>query len=631
MSALRVVDLFCGPGGLSEGLRQAGLSTVYALDKDRAATDTFAKNHLEAMVVRADVTGIDPDSLPEFDVLVGGPPCVEFSASKGTKGNILEGLRLVQEYLRVVYERSPRYWIMENVPRIVLHLPAEIPLRWIGVDKPGSLHVPVRTYFDCADFGVPQARRRFLMGNFPIPATTHCAPNSSQDLFSNSTNTRLPWVTLGEILRALPDPLKAGATGTVIDPNYELELARGALTDHFHPVLLSERETRNIRNAKVSHPFMGRMAFPDEQGRPARTVVATQLGRETLVLGGLVGGKTVYRRATVRECATLQSFPISYQFFGGSLNARYRLAGDAVPPRLSYLIGQEIRRLEGYSELKKPLVVTKPIELSPPASLRPPRTTPTVFAIKRKFGELVPGKEVRGCRVEFDNSGSDKPIAAQWINANHLLSWKSRLYVGEGSKFLKTETFSLDAALDEVAPHCAANAEIAKHFDAMLRDAEKRLTGWVPDASTLQAAWSGRCADLVGPEQVVDKLSEIVDRHFPAQRYSRCFIPRAGRSHIVSDRGLRVRLAAALVLTAYCAALVNEDTRWVEANTENRFISPEWPKRRTRGGKKVHIINPADQLARLVRPRSGASVFSVKGESAFSGAFVRRAATTRSA
>lgn len=627
MRPFRVVDLFCGPGGISEGLKQAGLETVYALDKDRAATDTFAKNHPEATVIRADVTGIDADSLPDFDVLVGGPPCVEFSASKGTKGNILEGLRLVQEYLRVVYERSPRYWIMENVPRIVLHLPAEIPLKWIGVDKPGSLHVPVRTYFECADFGVPQARRRFLMGNFPIPAATHHAPTKPLDLFASEGSARLPWLTLGDILRALPDPLKGNASDVVIDPNYGFGLDSDALTDHFHPVLLSERETRNIRNAKVSHPFMGKMAFPDEEGRPARTVVATQLGRETLVLGSVMGGKTVFRRATVRECATLQSFPTSYQFFGGSLNARYRLAGDAVPPRLAYLIGQEIRRLEAFPELKQPLVATQPIELSPPASLRPPRSKPTVFPINRRFGELVPGKEVRGSRVELDNSGADKPAVAQLMKANHILSWKSRLYVGEGSKLLKTETFTFEAALEEVAAHCARNVEIAKHFDAMLRDAEKRLAGWVPDASTLQASWSGRCANIVGPEQIVDRLSQIVDKHFPSERYSRYFVPRAGVSRIVPDRGLRVRLAAALVIAAYCAALINEDTRWAETNAEIRFISPEWPKRRTRVGKKVQIHSPADQLARLIRAQSGASVFAVQDAS--SAVFARRVATTR--
>src|SRR5262249_2017367 len=157
---------------------------------------------------------------------------------------------------------------------------------------------------------------------------------------------------------------------------------------------LNQREVRSIRNAKVAHPYMGRMAFPDDKDRPARTVVATQLGRETLVLGCISGGREVFRRATVRECATLQSFPISYQFFGGSLNTRYRLAGDAVPPRLCYLIGTEICRLEGRRRLTA-RVVTRPIELSPQVSLKPGRTKSTTFPITRKFAELIPGKEVR--------------------------------------------------------------------------------------------------------------------------------------------------------------------------------------------------------------------------------------------
>ena len=183
---LKVVDLFCGPGGMGEGLRQAGFRTVYAMDKDKAAAETYSHNHPGASVECRDVTGFDPEKLPEFEILIGGPPCVEFSNSKGSRGNILEGLRLVQEFLRVVYERKPRYWIMENVPRIVLHLPEEIPLKWIGVEKRGSLHIPVRGEFNCADFGVPQARKRFLMGNFPRPLQTHAAATVEGDLFTGA-------------------------------------------------------------------------------------------------------------------------------------------------------------------------------------------------------------------------------------------------------------------------------------------------------------------------------------------------------------------------------------------------------------------------------------------------------------
>ena len=517
--------------------------------------------------------------------------------------------RLVQEYLRVVYERSPRYWIMENVPRIVLHLPEEIPLRWIGVDKAGSLHIPVRAQFDCADFGVPQARKRFLMGSFPVPERTHSANPNDGDLFRNGNETLEPWRALGDIIRVLPDPLEDRTkSGDIIDPNYGFSMPSSELTDHFHPVILNEREVRAIRRAKVSHPYMGKMSFPDHEDRPARTVVATQLGRETLVLRGLLGNKEVFRRATVRECAALQTFPLSYQFFGGSLNARYRLAGDAVPPRLSYLIGREICRMEGQHPVPAAYVRTRPIEISPQTNFTR-RSRKFQFPIDRKFSELVPGKEVRGCRVELDNSGTERsPV--QLIRANHIVSWKARLYVGEGKRLLKSETFTTEEALGEVAEYCANSKQAAKGFDALLRHAEARLAGWAPDASTLQASWSGRVAGVMRPEELVDILSGIVDQHFPSPRYSQIFVVCSGKSRIIPQRGLRIRLAAALVLTAYCSALINQDTRWVEDNSSLRFTSPDWPLQEN-GTQltSVHIGNPAEHLAKLVQSRASGTAF----------------------
>ena len=111
---MRVADLFCGGGGISEGLRLAGFEIVYGLDNSKAAVDTFQHNHPKATVVKSAIEDIDTDSIPEFEVLVGGPPCIEFSASKQGRGNILAGLKLIQAFLQVVYKRKPKYWIMEN-------------------------------------------------------------------------------------------------------------------------------------------------------------------------------------------------------------------------------------------------------------------------------------------------------------------------------------------------------------------------------------------------------------------------------------------------------------------------------------------------------------------------------------
>ena len=397
MKKLRVADLFCGAGGISVGFEMANCEVVFGLDKVSAAVETFKNNHLKAQTVQADASDFNWDSIPEFDILVGGPPCINFSMSKGGNANVLEGLRLVQAFLKVVYERKPKYWIMENVPRIALHLPDEIPLKWIGIDKKGVLHVPRRHEFNAANYGTPQNRKRYLIGNYEMPIKTHYDP-SAKSIPHNAKHLE-PWLTLEHVLSNLPSPYLKNKPDSVTDPNYGFNLDTKFLTEQFQAVEMTAEEIKKIRKAKTEHPFMGRMKFPDDITRPARTVVATQMGRETLVIMEQIDKKVIYRRATVRECSAIQSFPISFQYFGNNLNARYKLAGDSGPPKLSYAIAKEIVKKEQKKKIKYPHVQEKPIELSAPVQLVKRKKSTRPMAISKRFRFVIPGKEIRGCRV----------------------------------------------------------------------------------------------------------------------------------------------------------------------------------------------------------------------------------------
>lgn len=548
---MRVADLFCGAGGISEGFRLAGFEIAYALDKERAAVETFKANHPDATVVHGDASNLTAADIGPVDIIVGGPPCVNFSSSKGGRANPLEGLRLVQAFLRVVYEAKPKYWVMENVPRIVLHLPAQIPLRWIGVDQDGYLPVPTRAEFTTTDFGVAQARKRYLMGNFPIPTadwTFDRIVSGKSDVVATLAKER----TLGHIVSALPPFETPPQPGTVVrDPVYGIVLPAEMLTDHFHDVVMSPDEVRRIREAKCEHPYMGRMAFPDDLTRPARTVVATQLGRETLVLAA-PGGR--FRRATVRECASLQSFPITYQFHGAGLSARYRLVGDAVPPLLSFAVAAEIVRQET-GTYPAPVLRTGVGRLAPAARTDFRRARKKqVFPPTRRFTALVPGKEVRGCRAEFDNQGG--ALTTDGV-LGFVPKWQARLYTGEGKATLRVYPVALEQALAELAiasdlrPLVTQDA-LLKFVDALHDEFRDR----VPDASVLQARWSGR-ASGPGPDELVARMREVVDAHFPVARFAKTHLP---SSHIVTDRrsrGLRLRIAAGLVAAAFVAERVN--------------------------------------------------------------------------
>jgi DNA (cytosine-5)-methyltransferase 1 len=561
---LRVADLFCGPGGISEGLRLAGFKIVFGLDKVKSTTETFKKNHPEATVLCEDATTFDINKMPEFDVLVGGPPCVNFSTSKGTRANVLEGLRLVQAFLRVVYERKPQYWIMENVPGLCLHLPETIPLSWIGIDKPGELHIPVRNEFNTADYGVAQIRRRFLVGNYPIPDTTHQGSNPFA-----SEGGRLPWRTLGEILRAFPDPDDSPGSSAITDPNYGFNLPTSLLSDHFYDVRIPDAEARRIREAKTAHPYMGMMAFPDRLNRPARTVVSTQLGRETLV----IAQGSHFRRATIRECATIQGFPITYQFWANGINARYKMAGDAVPPLLAFSVGKGILQNEGLPVPITPAVNMAISELAPPVEFKE-RIIPMVLPLDKSFKQLVPGKEVRGCRVELDNLGKSPSFAVGTVQHRNLVEWVARLHVGEGKHLKKDQGFTLDEALWELAGYCEERGTEALH--EFLQDVELTLCGFVPDATSLQAVWTRRSPSPTGPQMVGDKLISIVDRHFPKEKFGNVRVSRSGKFDIIPPRGLLLRLAAGLAVTAYACELANADSTWIQANQKGRYWVETW-------------------------------------------------------
>lgn len=100
---LKVIDFFCGAGGFSEGFRQAGFNLIWALDKWQPAILTYKKNHPESNTVIDDIRKIAylPDNefekmVPDSEIIIGSPPCVDFSNSnRSGKNNKENGIQLI--------------------------------------------------------------------------------------------------------------------------------------------------------------------------------------------------------------------------------------------------------------------------------------------------------------------------------------------------------------------------------------------------------------------------------------------------------------------------------------------------------------------------------------------------------
>lgn len=162
---MKVVDLFCGAGGLSEGMRMAGCQVIGGVDCDPDAMATFALNFPDALAVTGDIRNDAVFSkvaraAGEADVLVGGPPCQAFSQVRN-HSRIIDDPRngLYREFVRAIERFRPLGFVMENVP---------------GMDQMGvrsqvltdlslrGRYVVQSRVVDAVDFGVPQTRKRIV-------------------------------------------------------------------------------------------------------------------------------------------------------------------------------------------------------------------------------------------------------------------------------------------------------------------------------------------------------------------------------------------------------------------------------------------------------------------------------------
>lgn len=389
---MNAIDLYSGIGGWTLGMKLSGIINVASYEWWHEANQThnfnFDTNHSEI-----DIRKINPkdlDYVEKIDFVVGSPPCTQFSyANKGGNGDINDGLIDIRKFLEIVQHLNPKYWAMENVPRVAKILENEI-------KEGGTLHkfaklVKHISVVDSAEYGVPQNRKRMIAGNFPL------------ELFQ-SYKSNIKEVTFGEVLKSLNKK-------EIIDPNFGYKLNRFDVSELENEAPLTPQEERINRDSKTFHPIYNKMSFPDKLDRPSRTVTATctRVSRESIIVKAHNG----YRRLNVRERGVIQGFPITYQFYGRTLNAKFKMIGNAVPPVLTYYIFQSMLEV-ATNKVKHPSNSSyyhkKPKFKSKDSNLGLPKRK---FPAKRKFKFAVPNLRY-GSGVRFELSNDPKSDEIPW-------------------------------------------------------------------------------------------------------------------------------------------------------------------------------------------------------------------------
>lgn len=417
---LRALDLFCGAGGLSTGLRAAGFEIAYGVDLDEDACTTYEANHPGTGVEAADITKLSPAALRkraggDVDVVVGGPSCQGFSSAGRRHVEGLGWLRVGDErnelwrhQFAIVEHFKPRAFLLENVPGFMSFKQGTFgeavlaEFRRLGYDVSCEILL-------AADFGLPQLRRRmFIVGvekgsGFSFPAPTHLG-GWRRDSLDKWEAERLKrklhrQVTCWEALADLP-PLTSGSVeGYASKARSEFaKLVRGdsvSLADHelipipedhlalvrhvppggtwrdIPPHLLPDR-FRGMRRTDSTNLF-GRL----DPRRPAYTIT-TQFNNVTT---GCNTHPFEDRPLSIREGARLQSFPDDYEF-SGSITSKCRQIGNAVPPRLAHYLGVSIA--EALVEGKDRHWMRRPKPAPPAAAVPTPPSATTAARMKRQ-------------------------------------------------------------------------------------------------------------------------------------------------------------------------------------------------------------------------------------------------------
>lgn len=559
---LTVADFFCGAGGISEGFRQKGFDVVFAMDYWEPAVNTHRKNHPEAEHVQMDIKELDADEIdeivPDVDVIVGGPPCQNFSRSnKAGKADKTEGLHLIEHFLRIVAWKMEhgdlKYWAMENVPPTANHLKDKY--TWDELQLPGEgsdLKIEKKPVRHAVDYGAPQSRRRMIAGNYPE---------------LEKRRDEEDYKTVRDVFEKLGDPLHPEDAPDVIqDPNWSIEVSKDELTDHFYDTRVEEYRWKRAQRLKEDHGYMGKMSFPEDINRPSRTVMATRSAstREAMIFGAEKdedGAWESYRLPTVREIATFSSYPLTYQFEASTESKKYRLVGNSVPVKLSSAIAESIANEEGMTMPDKApeLPNEKPDNdlTGKERDFREPRKR----RWDSKFERHVPYIKQKAFRASLTNQDSD-------FDDDDIM-WKPVLFKGRGGDVHKSienhETIkelikrgnSGQMALDKMNKDFKIEERVEKLEKSLLSEFKDSLP---KDPVEFHEIYTRRKdSELYDPLEALEKAKKIIDNHFPEDEFDDIHLDNKDRLIETPDDDVPVRIAAGFLACRIITDIIHKE------------------------------------------------------------------------
>ena len=341
------IDLFCGAGGLTLGLKKAGFNVVAGVEIDEEIGKTYAANHSNTWLISDDirnVKGVDvlkKVGLKKIDLIAGCPPCQGFSSLTSKYKREDERNILILEMARMIEEIKPRMIMLENVSGITTRGKTLLDKFVSRMEVMG--YIVNQGVLQMADYGIPQSRRRFVLlagKGFKIefPQKTHSQKGDKRKKIK-------PWVILSEVIKGMKKPVtlaesfKSGGPQKynwhVVSELKEISrkriMALSAGSNRFALPTDLKPKCHAHKKEGFSNGY-GRLSW--EQTSPTITsgVTTPAMGR--------FGHPDQVRALSIREAAMIQTFPKSYKFITNYMKTARELVGNGLPPKFAEKAGK---------------------------------------------------------------------------------------------------------------------------------------------------------------------------------------------------------------------------------------------------------------------------------------------------
>lgn len=349
------VDLFCGAGGLSLGLRNSGINVQLGIEIDPVAATTY-QNNLNTPVIVKDIRSVTAQCIltslnlqqGELFLLAGCPPCQTFSSLQKDDIKDDERNNLIFEYVRLAQDLSPIFLQLENVPGLIRGRGKNIYKE--AISKLSANYEIKSDIINCADYGIPQSRKRLVLHAIRKDVfnllrkddASFCIslPEATHARYPDGSGKHLPWIPAGVAFAGLP-VINAGDKAPAAFPNHETNRL-SPLNQQRIQYIQANGGSRDCLPENLQLPCHQRanVMYTGVYGIIDPNIPApTMTGGCISFTKGRYGHPTQPRAISVREAARLQSFPDTY-VFSGSRSQTALQVGNAVPPRLAQASGQ---------------------------------------------------------------------------------------------------------------------------------------------------------------------------------------------------------------------------------------------------------------------------------------------------